>query len=385
MPSSNPRKRSPTARRGAPSPGELLGAELEAALLRELVRTWHELNSALFKCALPLPVMRLSRGSQLLGRWSLERHCIELSLPVILTSPWGSVVEVLKHEMAHQYVDEVLGATDESAHGPAFRLVCQRVGIQPTATGLPVPDPGTEGERPRILQRVAALLALADSPNLNEAKTAAAVAQRLMLKHNIELCDRPGRRSYYFRHLGKPSGRVPESEHILAAILADHFFVEAIWVPAYRPEDGKRGSILEICGSPENVEMAAYAHSFLRGTAERLWSEHRREAKLRSNRDRRTFVAGVMEGFRERLQSEKRRCRERGMVWVGDADLQRYYRTRHPHVRQVRVRGHSRNEARAHGRQAGRRIVLRRALERTAPPTASSCGARPRLPSPKKG
>lgn len=372
-------------RPSAPAPSARLNAELEASLLRELMRTWHELNATLFHRALPLPVLRLSRGTELLGRWIEERKCIELSLPAILASPWGSVVEVLKHEMAHQYVDEVLRVTDESAHGPAFRRVCARAGIQPTAAGLPAEGSESAGERPRLLQRVAGLLALADSPNLHEAKAAAAAAQRLMLKHNIALTEQPGRRSYAFRHLGKPSGRVPESEHILAAILAEHFFVEAIWVPAYRPEDGKRGSVLEICGSPENLEMAAYAHAFLRGTAERLWSEHRRAEGIRSNRDRRTYVAGVMEGFRERLQREQTRCRQRGLVWVGDADLQRYYRTRHPHVRQVRVQGHSRNEARAHGRAAGKRIVLRRAMM-DAPATGSGRRrARRQLPSPRRG
>ena len=39
------------------------------------------------------------------------------------------MVEVLKHEMAHQYAHEILGARDESAHGEAFRTVCQRLGI----------------------------------------------------------------------------------------------------------------------------------------------------------------------------------------------------------------------------------------------------------------
>jgi hypothetical protein len=346
------------------------------------VRSWHELNGTLFGHSLAIPVLRLGQGRGLLGRWDPERHSIEMSLPAILASPWGSVVEVLKHEMAHQYVDEVLRVTDEPAHGPAFRRVCERIGIRPTASGSPAGGPHDELDQ-RILQRVADLLALAASPNLNEAKTAAAVAQRLMLKHNIALTEEPGRSSYGYRQLGKPSGRVPESEHILAAILAEHFFVEAIWVPAYRPEDGKRGSVLEICGRAENVEMAEYAHSFLRGTAERLWAEHRRAQGIRSNRDRRTFVAGVMEGFRERLRSEKTRNAEQGLVWVGDADLRRYYRTRHPHVRQVRVRGHSRNEARAQGRAAGRRIVLRRAIDRDASPETTS-RPRPRLPRSRK-
>ena len=53
---------------------------------------------------------------------------------------------------------------------------------------------------------------------------------------------------------------------ILAGILSDHFFVEVIWVPVWRPLDGKRGSVLEVCGSPANLELAEYVHAFVNHT-----------------------------------------------------------------------------------------------------------------------
>jgi hypothetical protein len=289
-----------------------------------------------------------------------------------VTSPWGSVLEVLKHEMAHQYAHEVLGAVDETAHGPAFLHLCQRMGIDPAASGTPAP---VAPERDRLLERVARLLALAESPNRHEAENAAALAQRLMLKHNVALSERQRERRYGYRQLGEPTGRIQESEHILAAILGEYFFVEAIWVASYRPLEAKRGSVLEVAGTPENLEMAGYVHSFLKGTAERLWTQHKSEHGITSNRDRRGFIAGVMEGFRERLRTERRRSTERGLVWVGDADLHRYYRARHPHIRSVRLQGHGPSEARRHGRAAGRGIVLRRGIEQ-----ASSGGGRRALP-----
>ena len=129
-------------------------------------------------------------------------------------------------------------------------------------------------ERTRVIERIARLLALAESPNVHEAEAAMAAAQRLMLKYNVELQHAGAARRYGFRHLGEPSGRVGESDRVLASILAKHFFVEVIWVPVYRPLDGKRGSVLEICGAPENLEMAEYVHAFLRHTASELWDEH---------------------------------------------------------------------------------------------------------------
>ncbi len=340
---------------------EQLSAELEAALVRELMRCWHDLNHTFFKGALRPPILRLVDSRSLLGRWNGEHRTVEISRPLAVQAPWSSVVEVLKHELAHQYAHEVLQATDESAHGPAFRQICHRLGIDAAATGVPAGD-SESGPGTRILKRVAALLALAESPNRHEAENAAAVARRLMLKHNIELSTQGARHCYGFRQLGLPKGRVQEHEHILASIVADHFFVEAIWVPGYRPQDGKRGNVLEICGTPENLETASYAHAFLTGTAERLWTQHKRAAGIRSNRDRRGFLAGVMEGFRERLNEEKRQSEQRGMVWIGDADLTSYHRARHPYIRNVRLQGHRSSEARSQGRAAGRNIVLHRGV-----------------------
>jgi len=349
---------------GASAPAApALDQALRAALLREIARTWRQLNATFFKAALAPPVIRLSDSARLLGRWYAPHRTIELSERMVLTASWGSVLEVLKHEMAHQYVDEVLGATEETAHGPAFRQVCARMGIDAAASGEIAAPTGEDGQRSRLLKRIHDLLALAGSSNRHEAQTAAAMAHRLMLKHNIEVAERSGARHYRYAHLGRPTGRVPEHEHILAAILAEHFFVEAIWVPAFRPEDGKRGSVLEICGTRENVAMAEHVHAFLRETAERLWAEHKRAHQVRSNRDRRGYCSGVMEGFRERLAAEKASCRQQGLVWVGDADLRRYHRQRHPYVRHVRLQGSRGAQARSQGREAGRRIVLRRGLE----------------------
>jgi hypothetical protein len=100
----------------------------------------------------------------------------------------------------------------------------------------------------------------------------------------------------------------------------------------------------------------------LTDTAERLWREHKRSHALRSDRDRRTFVAGVMTGFAEKLAHQARQNRAAGLVWIKDGDLEGYFRRRHPYVRHFRYAGQRRNESYAHGRAAGQRIVLHRAV-----------------------
>jgi hypothetical protein len=341
----------------------MISNDLEAALVRALLTVWRETNATYFKGSMHPPVLELGQTSTRYGQWDGGTRTITLQRAFVLESEWGVVVEVLRHEMAHQFVDEVLGQPDETPHGPAFRAVCEKMGIDPRASGLPLPSSGSLDEDARILTRISKLLALAESSNAHEAELATAEAQRLMLKYN--LATTPS--GYSFRHLGRPTGRVTETERIVGGLLGEFFFVEAIWVPVWRPLEGKRGSVLEICGAPVNLEMATYVHGFLFGTADRLWTTYRSTRGLEGNRDRRTFQAGVMAGFREKLEAERRHHQEVGLVWVGDGDLRHYFRRRHPYVRTVHGSGHARNEVHTDGRAAGRNLVLHRPIETRGP------------------
>ncbi|HZU83083.1 MAG TPA: DUF2786 domain-containing protein [Polyangiaceae bacterium] len=345
-----------------------LTAALEAALVRELRATWWQINDSFFKGALSAPTLELVPSRATLGRWVQQTRTIEISRFLVVEQPWAAVIEVLKHEAAHQYVHEVLGETKQTAHGPAFRDACARLGIDARASGVPDAAPAATGPSvdDKVVERIARLLALAESPNQHEAEAAAAAAQRLMLKHNLDVARAGAARAYRFVHLGRPTGRVLEHERLVAMILGKHFFVEAIWIPVYRPVEGKRGSVLEICGTESNLAIAEYVHEFLHRTAERLWSEHRRERRIASNHDRRAFLAGVMTGFADSLSKQDARSRSEGLVWVGDGDLTSYFRRRHPHVRHVRHAGQRRTEAWARGREAGRKIVLHRPVRGAA-------------------
>lgn len=358
-----------TARPGKAAPQ--LTVELERASLRALQQVYDELNRSLFKSRLQPPPLMFVDGHQRLGVWCSDPRRIELARDLLLQQSWGTLVEVLKHEMAHQYVEEILHVVDEGPHGSTFRRVCQERSIDYKAAGVPTSSPIAE-EQQRVLSRIAKLLSLAQSSDLHEAQTAMSVAQRLMLKYNLEHATEPASRGYRFVHIGRPTGRVGEAERLLAALLAEHFFVEVIRVPVWRPLEGKRGSVLEVCGTDENVEFARYVHAFLEDTAERLWAQYRIERALRGNAERREFVAGVMAGFRDKLMREKRRQRQQGLVWVGDADLAGFMKRRHPHVRWLRGAARSRPESFAHGREAGKRIVLHK-------PVKSGSGGGPKL------
>lgn len=333
--------------------------ELEAALVRELLQAWHGFNHTHFRGALRSPRIALGDQKTKLGLWEAHHRTITIGRALAVEQPWGVVLEVLKHEMAHQYAHEVLGARDEKAHGPAFQAVCARLGIDPASGGLPAAGEA-QPEQERVVRRIRKLLALADSPNANEAQAAMKTARRLMLEHNLSAAATPGPGAYRFQHLGEPSGRLQEADRLLANLLGAHFFVDVIWVPAYDPKTGKRGRVLEICGTPENLDLAAYVHGFLRETAARLWKAHKREEGIASDRDRQRYLAGVVRGFAEKLAEGARECREVGLVWVGDPGLQGWMRKRHPRVRHVRFGTGALSDAYEDGREAGRNIVLHR-------------------------
>jgi hypothetical protein len=338
----------------------VLTVELERAALRELRQWFLDLSHSHFEDRLRPVVLCFSDGKVELGRWRRDVRTIELSRTLLRDHSWCALVEVLKHEMAHQYVDEVLGFADEAVHGPRFRKVCAERGIDARAEGLPRIGPSA-AER-HVLDRVGKLLALAESSNVHEAQSAMSAAQRLMLKYNLKTSHDVESRPYTHRVLGKATGRVEENQRILAMILAEYFFVETIWVPVWRPLEGRRGSVLEVSGTQENLELAEYVFDFLNRAAERLWREHKRAEGIAGNMHRRAYIAGVMSGFEEKLKKERTRNHQRGLVWVGDAGLDAYWRKRHPRVRWSRYGARSRPEEYGHGKRAGQRLVLSRGM-----------------------
>lgn len=353
-----------------------LSVELERKLLERLVCEWDSINYAYFNRALRRPILRLSDTRSRLGQWHGQLRSLEISRPLVLERAWAEVIEVLKHEVAHQYVDECM-SVDETAHGPTFRRLCDKLGIDGRATGAVVTSEPEDDPASRMVARIHKLLALAQSSNRHEAEAAATTARRLMLKFNIEV-DRNNTSEdiaahYGFRHLGRPSGRILDHDRRLALILTKYFFVEGIWIPVYRPLEGKRGSVFEICGLEANLLMAEHVHAFLTTTAERLWLEYRKGSKRRANRDRQAYLSGVMRGFDEKLAAQSVQFEEQGLVWVPAATLDHYFRRRYPKVQMVRRGGGRRNEAFADGSRAGRQIVLSQPVERAAsgaPPKA---------------
>lgn len=342
----------------SPTPDPTL--ELDHRIVAELCGQWRILNRDRFKAAMRQPLIRLHPALPLRASWQRVTRTLLLDERFARHDPWGHVLDALAQQVVHQWVDEVRGFSGEPAHTALYLRTCAEQGLG-CGTGH---REALSEEAQRALRRVMQLFALAESENQHEAEAAMAEAQRLMLKHNLKVTPevpRPGT-EYDSRCVGRHKSRFNPSDRALASILNRHFFVGRIFRWLFDPRSGKRGRVLEIYGTQTNLEMASYVFDFLERAADRLWRDHRRRQGLTGDRQRRSFVNGVMEGFLAKLDAEKRQHQQQGLVWLGDPGLKDFDERRYPKRNLLISKPQPWDEARKEGFEAGQRIELHRPL-----------------------
>jgi len=282
-----------------------------------------------------------------------------------------TAVDVLKHEMAHQFAQEFLGGENESAHGPSFHEACRRLGANPRASGSYPPlddvvlqEANSAHGPDRLISRVRKLLALAGSPNRNEADAAMAKAHELIGKYNLELAETQTTPDYVSICLGTPALRHSPEDHALARLLREFYFVRTIWIPAYIVERARVGRTLEISGARGNVRFAHYVHGFVEGFIARAWRDYSRGRRLGPG-GKRDFALGVLFGFREVLEKQVDRSPAlTALIHRDDPQLASYYHERHPHIRRTGSKRATLNARILRDGQAlGRELIIHRGIE----------------------
>lgn len=340
--------------------------EVRSRWTRRLLQEWLGINHWRLRGAMRAPQIQVSDDMRRWGYWDPQRRLLAVSERQIACYTWASVLETLKHEMAHQYVTEVLGVHDEPAHGPAFRRMCRRLGADPAARaggGAPLYGSGEEivEAADPTLRRIRKLLALADSnPSEAEAQLAYRRANSLLLKYNLSLGDLAEERVHTFRRLGTPSGRVSSVHYSIGGILRDFFFVSVLWVQDYLALEDKEGRIIEVMGTPANVDMAEHVHATLLRILEDLWQAWARQSGAKGMRAKREYQEGALSGFRLSLKTGREEDRQEGLVWVGDPRLEQWANERWPNRRSVQVSGVLATDNHAAGMADGRNVRIHR-------------------------
>ena len=346
--------------------------ELERRILHGLACEW---EAAVFllppeqRKRMKMPLFSIMDANRRLGSWSPEKREIAISRNLALNHPWDCIREVLLHEMAHQYVSEVLRIKKETPHGDSFKQACRIFRTDPKASGgyMTLHERIKQGgsvadENDRIVGRIKKLLALAESKNRHEAEAALVKAHELVARYNIDLIRANENRNFVSMFLGKPALRHYREAYKLANLLRDFYFIYAIWVSAYVLNKGKMGRVLEISGEVKNVQLAGYVYDCINQYINDQWLKYDKIKKL--GRYRKTdFAEGILDGFREKLEKsclkQKRTDDGYSLIVVNDPLLNRYVKRRYPHTRSF-TRTASRLDAdvRKAGIKAGKKLVI---------------------------
>lgn len=219
-----------------------------------------------------------------------------------------------------------------------------------------------------ILKKVKKLLALASSCNEHEAKSAAAKAQALMVRHNLSMQSLGKLSDYINEGTGDGMSKISRESSYIMSILTQHFFVRCYYDNQFvgYTRTGKRRYVKtpRIVGTAENVTVAQYVYEFLSATYARLWKEYAKEHGNKSMTARNSFAYGLTEGIKITLrESEKAVCTEMGLVIVPDEKLKAFMKqTLNLKSRAVRTANHDTHAA-GHGLEAGKKVRISRAIE----------------------
>jgi hypothetical protein len=223
---------------------------------------------------------------------------------------------VLKHEIAHQLIEETYPfGHEETPHGKLFEWACKKVGVPQEFSGasshLQTSNPDwrerkSDDTSERLLDKVRKLLALATSSNEHESLSAMNKVRELYAKHNLDqkTLSTP-RFAHVLIELGKK--RIEITRKKIVGILVGHFFVQIISSSQYDAKTGERHKVIEIIGTRENVLMAEYVYHFLLQQTDFLVREMAKNSSHKLTRvTRKSFTLGILQGFTNKLREAEK-------------------------------------------------------------------------------
>lgn len=329
------------------------------------------------------PQIRVQDVDSIWGQWNPITRTITLSQRLIERHSWDVVVEILKHEMAHQMVLEVLGYHEQ--HGPHFRRACTALGVADwaqTATGeIPKEIPSWRDhprspEEDRLIKRVEKLLALAESTNEHEAAIAMERVREIYARHNIDRVAKQSPSAMIHCVITRKKKRTESYETLIFSILNQHFFVNSIHTSIYDAESCEEFNAVELLGTRENVVIAEYVYHFLWNTLHDLWKAYQKTSKPKDARAKRSYMLGVLSGFRDKLNKgtttstshpDRTPTECHALIAQGQAELSQFVGYRYP---KLSTRSWSTGQAEKSSFEAGKaegaNLNLRRGLHQSA-------------------
>lgn len=325
------------------------------------------------------PNFAIVQSIQKLGAWDATSKTITISQNLILNYTWDAVVEVLKHEMAHQYVSEVLHGTYSGPHGLLFKSACLAVGVHPRFSGA-------KGHVPRVFQatdkeyleenkyikKIEKLFALAESAEEHEASAAMETANRLIARYNLEMLSGGEPTDYDYVQLKIGTQKVHGWTKNIAGIIRDFFFVKAIYLTQYDAATDTTYKAIEFLGRKENLAVAEHVFLFLHDRLEILWGKYRKKTGVAA-KTKRSYYLGVLSGFRGKLEvadldnksiPKPHSLTISAMVVAEDQQLNNFFAVRYPRTKSCVSRSTTVNiEAYGAGVTDGKQLNMHKTIQ----------------------
>ena len=350
--------------------------EQQRFALETIKLTWTRLVTRVcLQSMMRLPAFELGTSKDW-GRWAPATRTFTINMRLAVEfAGHADFVDTVAHELAHQWVSEVVGGY-ESPHGPLWKRGARMFGADPRATAkdqLEALCTGLSPDDARVAGKVKKLLALAGSSNENEAELAALRARELMCRHKLDASH--GEPRWGYKTLGEPWKRRPRWLYIISNILKNFYDVETLWLSEFdfeydREVHGGRtvAKVLEVTGTPAAVAVAEYVYDFLIREGERRLEDYRRKGGRTSMTARTNFLLGLHDGFRSKLQEQtealERDPEQTALVLVKDPKLSEFFHARYPRIHFVTQSSRIKQDeaARSEGRRQGREMTILEAV-----------------------
>jgi hypothetical protein len=295
------------------------------------VRQWSKVNHSALQGRLAEPAFEVHSGKVTLGSWHNETRTMSFAIHLIEEGTEYEFDFVLRHEMAHQFTDEILKPQSKTPHGDGFRYACKLLGIHHASKFK-------MGAKPdKMALKIKKLLQLALSDNPHESDLAASRARHLMEKHHIQNEET----KYIFHHLAKFGARRRAADMRLVSILNRHFSISIIWVQSRKIEHRGYCWHVEIMGTPQDINVAIYTFEYLSREIEKRWLAFRKTNKTGTG-DKRSFQLGLLSGLDQKLSapaSSPLHSEENQLLILQKNALSRFVHSRYPNT--VTSRGRS--------------------------------------------
>lgn len=177
-----------------------------------------------------------------------------------------------------------------------------------------------------VINKIAKLLALTESPNENEANMAMKKADELMALYNIttDQIEATNECAKYTKQEAALKEKIDTVESMVLTVLNCGFFVQVLINRVWSEKHKKRMAHIIIVGKPTNVKIAQQVRIFLNKEVPILWKKIKEERNL-TTKAKSSFYYGLMLGILHHIEEGQKDAEQStGLMVIEDKGLEKY-------------------------------------------------------------